>query len=167
MDTRQKEKEKEKDLAPVGVKNGHDEVNIQISVKISMNIFYESNKHVSKSATDKPSSVAMQQPSIRTARSLRSDRARAKLGVGVKNGYEEVNVQTSAKMSYRLSQGNAYVSKSATDKLEYGNRTTDKPISVVTQRPSMHTDRSLRSDRARVRIGRYVATEFEPSSVAT
>ena len=26
----------------VGVKNGHDEVNIQISEKISVNIFYES-----------------------------------------------------------------------------------------------------------------------------
>ncbi|KAF3501327.1 hypothetical protein F2Q69_00043025 [Brassica cretica] len=58
-------------------------------------------------------------------------------------------------MSYRLSQGNGLVSKSATDKLEYGNWTKDKPSSVATQRPSIHTARSLRSDRARVRLGRY------------
>ncbi|KAF2570401.1 hypothetical protein F2Q70_00004114 [Brassica cretica] len=56
---------------------------------------------------------------------------------------------------YRLSQGNEHVSKSATDKLEYGDWTKDKPSSVATQRPSIHTARSLRSDRARVRLGRY------------
>uniref|UniRef100_M4FHT2 Uncharacterized protein n=1 Tax=Brassica campestris TaxID=3711 RepID=M4FHT2_BRACM len=60
---------------------------------------------------------------------------------------------------YQLSHSNGYASKSATDKLEYGNWTTDKPILVVTQRPSMHTARSLRSDRARVRLGRYITTE--------
>ncbi|CAG7876627.1 unnamed protein product, partial [Brassica rapa] len=60
---------------------------------------------------------------------------------------------------YRLSEGNGHVSKSAADKLEYGNRTADKPSSIDTRRPSMHTARSLRSDRAIVPLGRYVATE--------
>ncbi|KAG5375562.1 hypothetical protein IGI04_040158 [Brassica rapa subsp. trilocularis] len=68
---------------------------------------------------------------------------------------------------YRLSEGNGHVSKSAADKLEYGNQTADKPSSIDTRRPSMHTARSLRSDRASVPLGRYVATEPEPSSVAT
>ncbi|KAF2543915.1 hypothetical protein F2Q68_00032240 [Brassica cretica] len=81
---------------------------------------------------------------------------------------------------YQLSQGNGHVSKPATDRLEYGNRTTDRPSSVATQRPSMHTARSLRSDcylaGARIRslrsdraldvvvyvLGRYVATELSP-----
>ncbi|KAF3603687.1 hypothetical protein F2Q69_00035629 [Brassica cretica] len=157
MDTRQKEKEKEKDLAPVGVKNGHNEVNIQISVKISMNIFYESNKHVSKSATDKPSSVATQQPSIRTARSLRSDRARAKLGVGVKNGYDEVNVQTSTKMS----PSTDYLKATYT----YPNQPRTSSSMAIGPRTSQ--SRSLRSDQTCTRLGRYVATELEPSLVAT
>ncbi|KAG5410208.1 hypothetical protein IGI04_006527 [Brassica rapa subsp. trilocularis] len=63
----------------------------------------------------------------------------------------------------------------AADKLEYGNQTADKPSSIDTRRPSMHTARSLhsaspslsqarslRSDRASVSLGRYVATRLEP-----
>ncbi|KAF3570176.1 hypothetical protein F2Q69_00059642 [Brassica cretica] len=64
------------------------------------------------------------------------------------------------------------------DELEYGNRTADKPSSIDTRRPSMHTARSLRrdrarakaqllrSDRARVLLGPYVATELEPSPIS-
>ncbi|KAG5375999.1 hypothetical protein IGI04_040595 [Brassica rapa subsp. trilocularis] len=63
---------------------------------------------------------------------------------------------------YRLSEGNRHVSNSATDKLEYDNRTTDKPSSIDTRRPRMHTARSLRSEQASVPLGRYVATELEP-----
>ncbi|KAF3537205.1 hypothetical protein F2Q69_00021450 [Brassica cretica] len=62
------------------------------------------------------------------------------------------------------------------DELEHDNQTADKPSSINTRRPSMHTARSLRSDlepssvvapslrsdRARVLPGRYVATELEP-----
>ncbi|KAG5388713.1 hypothetical protein IGI04_030254 [Brassica rapa subsp. trilocularis] len=65
---------------------------------------------------------------------------------------------------YQLSEGNGHVSKSAADKLEYRNQTVDKPSSIDTRQPSMHTARSLRSDRARAKLGRYVATELEPSS---
>ncbi|CAG7900873.1 unnamed protein product, partial [Brassica rapa] len=68
---------------------------------------------------------------------------------------------------YRLSEGNRHVSKSAADKLKYGNQTADKPSSIDTRRPSMHTARSLRSDRASVPLGRYVATERPSRSVAT
>ncbi|KAG5388714.1 hypothetical protein IGI04_030255 [Brassica rapa subsp. trilocularis] len=65
---------------------------------------------------------------------------------------------------YRLSEGNGHVSKSAADKLEYGNQTADKPSSIDTRQPSMHTARSLRSDRARAKLGRYVATEHPSRS---
>ncbi|KAF3531142.1 hypothetical protein DY000_02040741 [Brassica cretica] len=68
---------------------------------------------------------------------------------------------------YRVSHGNRHVSKPATDKLEYGNRTTDKQSSVATQQPTSSQARSLCSDRAGVWLSRYVKTEIEPSSVAT
>ena len=68
---------------------------------------------------------------------------------------------------YRLSQGNGHVSKPATDELEYRDRTTDKPSKIATQRASMHTARSLRSDRARAKLGFYIATEHEYRSIAT
>ncbi|KAF3545921.1 hypothetical protein DY000_02009531 [Brassica cretica] len=48
-----------------------------------------------------------------------------------------------------------------------------KPSFVAMQQPNTPTARSLRSDRARVRVGRYVATEHaygsvpEPNLVAT
>ncbi|KAF2609987.1 hypothetical protein F2Q70_00011485 [Brassica cretica] len=59
------------------------------------------------------------------------------------------------------------------DRSEYDNRNTDEPSSVITLLPHMHAVRSLRSDRARaearslrsdrafVPLGRYVATELE------
>ncbi|KAF3587903.1 hypothetical protein F2Q69_00031257 [Brassica cretica] len=88
--------------------------------------------------------------------------------VGVENGYDEVNIQTSAKTSikYKLSQGNGNVTIPATNRFECDDQNTDKPSSVTTQRPNMHTAWSLRSDRARIPLGRYVATELEPRSVA-
>ena len=116
------------------------------------------------------------------------------LTVGVKNGYDEVNIQISAKYKYeclsatnraqskecrdicsrdktlfkhKLSRGNGNISKPATDRFGYDDQNTDKPSSVTTQLPNMHTVRALRSDRARVPLGRYTATELEPSSVAT
>ncbi|KAG5414559.1 hypothetical protein IGI04_002126 [Brassica rapa subsp. trilocularis] len=120
------------------------------------------------------------------------------LTVGVENGYDKVNVQTSAKMSvsifmrqlcivknlttkdlalkpcsslasirHRLSQGNGYISKPATDKFEYDDRNTDKPSMVATQQPSMHTARSLRSDRARAKLGRCIVTEHVHVSIVT
>ncbi|KAG5375468.1 hypothetical protein IGI04_040064 [Brassica rapa subsp. trilocularis] len=64
---------------------------------------------------------------------------------------------------YRLSESNGHVSKSAGDKLEYGNQTADKPSSIDTRRPSMHTARN----QARAKLGRYVATERPFRSVAT
>ncbi|KAF3591212.1 hypothetical protein DY000_02022271 [Brassica cretica] len=63
--------------------------------------------------------------------------------VGVENGYDKVYVQTSAKTN--LSQGNGNVSKPATNKFECDDRNTDKPSSVTTQRPNMHTAQSLSS----------------------
>ncbi|KAF3521972.1 hypothetical protein F2Q69_00045982 [Brassica cretica] len=49
-----------------------------------------------------------------------------------------------------------------TDRSEYDDRNTDEPSLVITQLPHMHAVRSLRSDRASVPLGRYVATELEP-----
>uniref|UniRef100_M4F077 Uncharacterized protein n=1 Tax=Brassica campestris TaxID=3711 RepID=M4F077_BRACM len=66
-----------------------------------------------------------------------------------------------------MSESNGHVSKSAADKLEYGNRTADKPSSIDTRRPSMHTAPSLYSDRAVGVPGRYVATEHAYCSFAT
>ncbi|KAF3541126.1 hypothetical protein F2Q69_00024455 [Brassica cretica] len=48
------------------------------------------------------------------------------------------------------------------DRSEYDDRNTDEPSSVITQLPHMHAVRSLRSDRASVPLGHYVATELEP-----
>ncbi|KAF2538159.1 hypothetical protein F2Q68_00021409 [Brassica cretica] len=49
-----------------------------------------------------------------------------------------------------------------TDRSEYDDRNKDEPSSVITLLPHMHAVRSLRSDRASVPLGRYVATELEP-----
>ncbi|KAF3503438.1 hypothetical protein F2Q69_00043361 [Brassica cretica] len=49
-----------------------------------------------------------------------------------------------------------------TERSEYDDRNTDEPSSVITLLPHMHAVRSLRSDRASVQLGRYVATELEP-----
>ncbi|KAG5388866.1 hypothetical protein IGI04_030407, partial [Brassica rapa subsp. trilocularis] len=112
------------------------------------------------------------------------------VNVRVKNGYDEVNIQISAKTSvclsetimlgkknvtthdleikpcsslgwikHKLSQDNGNISKPATDRFEYDDRNTDKPSSFTTQRPNMHTARSLRSDRACIPLGHYKATE--------
>ncbi|KAG5400225.1 hypothetical protein IGI04_014832 [Brassica rapa subsp. trilocularis] len=67
--------------------------------------------------------------------------------VGVKIGHDGINAT------------NTYL-KPATNELEYGNRTTDKPSTIATHRPSMHTARSLRSDRVRAKLGRYIATKL-------
>ncbi|KAL0835801.1 hypothetical protein Bca101_087690 [Brassica carinata] len=45
---------------------------------------------------------------------------------------------------------------------EYDDQNTDEPSSVITQLPHMHAVRSLRSDRAFVPLGHYIATEVEP-----
>ena len=95
-------------MGNVGVKNGHDELNIQISIKISTKHFLRKLYFVKN--------VFIKNLALKSCSNL--DRT--------KN---------------RLSQSNGHVSKPATDKLGYGNRTTDKPSSVATQRPSMHTAR--------------------------
>ncbi|KAG5392633.1 hypothetical protein IGI04_022596 [Brassica rapa subsp. trilocularis] len=117
----------------------------------------------SKARADRPVSTQDSRPAINifTKINLRKDIFTKRLAV---KSRPNLNLTT----KYRLSEGNGHVSKSAADKLEYGNRTADKLSSIDTRRPSMHTARSLRSDRASVPLGRYVATklELEPSSVA-
>ncbi|KAF2553975.1 hypothetical protein F2Q68_00035116 [Brassica cretica] len=54
------------------------------------------------------------------------------------------------------------VATPVTDRPEYDDRNTDEPSSVITLLPHMHAVRSLRSDRASVPLGRYIATEPEP-----
>ncbi|KAF2565180.1 hypothetical protein F2Q70_00017966 [Brassica cretica] len=49
------------------------------------------------------------------------------------------------------------IPRPATDKSEYEDQNTDELSSVNTQLPHMHAVRSLRSDRAFVPFGRYVA----------
>ncbi|KAF3495604.1 hypothetical protein DY000_02054089 [Brassica cretica] len=121
-------------MGNVGVKNGHDELNIQISIKIITKQFLRKLYFVKNFFT--------KNLALKSCSNL--DRTKS-----------------------RLSQSNGHVSKPATDKLGYGNRTTDKPSSVATQRPSMHTARLLRSDQACTRLGSYVATDHAYGSVAT
>ncbi|KAL0661648.1 hypothetical protein Bca4012_098485 [Brassica carinata] len=45
---------------------------------------------------------------------------------------------------------------------EYDDQNTDEQSLVITQLPHMHAVWSLRSDRASVPLGRYVATELKP-----
>ncbi|KAF3561427.1 hypothetical protein DY000_02013638 [Brassica cretica] len=91
--------------------------------------------------------------------------------VRVENGYDEVNVQIPAKYKYVFPQqimlGQENVATPATDRSEYDDQNTDEPSSVITQLPHMHAVRFLRSDRASVPLGRYVATERLFRSVAT
>ncbi|KAF2595772.1 hypothetical protein F2Q68_00011606 [Brassica cretica] len=63
--------------------------------------------------------------------------------------------------------GQENVATPATDKSEYDNQNTDEPSSVITQLPHMHAVRLLRNDRARAKLGRYVATKRLFRSVAT
>ncbi|KAF3503654.1 hypothetical protein F2Q69_00043977 [Brassica cretica] len=48
-----------------------------------------------------------------------------------------------------------------------GNDKSYQTPSVAMWRPSTHTARSLRGDRARKQLGRYIATEHAHGSVAT
>ncbi|KAF2538399.1 hypothetical protein F2Q68_00021624 [Brassica cretica] len=103
--------------------------------------------------------------SLLTKSSSISSGVRAFVNVGVENGYDEVNVQIPAKYKYVFSQqimlDQENVATPVTDKSEYDDRNTDEPSSVITLLPHMHAVRSLRSDRAPVPLGRYVATETE------
>ncbi|KAF3517891.1 hypothetical protein DY000_02062876 [Brassica cretica] len=99
----------------------------------------------------------------RTSWSLRRDRALTEarsLGFGVENGYDEVNVQIPAEYEYVFPQqmmlGQENVATPATDRSEYDDQNTDEPSSG----PSLSQARSLRSERASVPLGRYVATEL-------
>ncbi|KAF2535630.1 hypothetical protein F2Q68_00020222 [Brassica cretica] len=80
--------------------------------------------------------------------------------VGVENGYDEVNVQIPAKYKYVFSQqimlGQENVATPVTDWSEYDDQNTDESNSAITQLPHMHDVRSLRSDRVRAKLGRYV-----------
>ena len=72
------------------------------------------------------------------ARSLRSDRERLPLSRYVATEFESSSVATQ----------------------QPSTRTAQRPSTRTAQRPSTRTARSLRSDRAHPRHGRYVATEF-------
>ncbi|KAF2572140.1 hypothetical protein F2Q70_00004848 [Brassica cretica] len=108
--------------------------------------------------------------SLLTKSSSISSGVRAFVNVGVENGYDEVNVQIPAKYKYVFSQqimlDQENVATPVTDKSEYDDRNTDEPSSVITLLPHMHAVRSLRSDRAPVPLGRYVATETESKLVS-
>ncbi|KAF3585716.1 hypothetical protein F2Q69_00029486 [Brassica cretica] len=102
---------------------------------------------------------------VATESPFRSDATAAEdpmiLPVGIKNCYDEANIQIPAKYEYVFPQqimpGQENVATS-----EYDDRNTDEPISVITQLQHMHAVRSLRSDRASGPLGFYVATELEP-----
>ncbi|KAF2601158.1 hypothetical protein F2Q70_00026541 [Brassica cretica] len=101
--------------------------------------------------------------------------------VGVKNGYDEVNIQNVRRRKRETFFDKYFfeIDSSLRKALRRKHETSDKSSKkVATQRPnacsvrSLRSDRarakprSLRSDRASVPLGRYVATELEPSLVA-
>ncbi|KAG5414649.1 hypothetical protein IGI04_002216 [Brassica rapa subsp. trilocularis] len=67
----------------------------------------------------------------------------------------------------KLRSNSIQIKHKPSDRFEYDDKNTDEPSSVITQLPHMHAVRSLRSDRARAKLGRYVATERAFCSVAT
>ncbi|KAF3583114.1 hypothetical protein DY000_02029056 [Brassica cretica] len=67
----------------------------------------------------------------------------------------------------RIDAHGAAIPELATDRSEYDDQNTDEPSSVIAQLPHMHAVRSLRSDRARAKLGRYVATERSSRLAAT
>uniref|UniRef100_M4ERV3 Uncharacterized protein n=1 Tax=Brassica campestris TaxID=3711 RepID=M4ERV3_BRACM len=60
----------------------------------------------------------------------------------------------------KLCSNSIQIKHKPSDRFEYDDKNTDEPSSVITQLPHMHAVRSLRSDRACVLFGRYVATEL-------
>ncbi|KAF3600118.1 hypothetical protein F2Q69_00035811 [Brassica cretica] len=101
-----------------------------------------------------------------------------KLGryVGVKNGYDEVNIQISAKYEYikhkpsetypdQLRIGPSMTIGTQTNQAQSLRNYRTCTLSgryVATESPSVRPARSLCSNRASVPLSRYVATELEP-----
>ncbi|KAF3495887.1 hypothetical protein DY000_02053237 [Brassica cretica] len=121
-------------LNPVGVENGYDEVNDQISAKISMSIFYE-NTYPNRPRTSSSMAIG---PRTSQARSLHSDRARAKA--------------RSLRSDRAQAEARSLCSERARTRLGH-YAATELKLKL--------------SDRARTRLGRYVATEHVRGSVVT
>ncbi|KAG5410762.1 hypothetical protein IGI04_007081, partial [Brassica rapa subsp. trilocularis] len=100
--------------------------------------------------------VVTQRPSVRLARSLRSDQARANLG-----RYRYVATALSLARSLRSDRASVLLGRYiATELAERGRYVATECPSCL--RPSVRLARLLRSDRAPVPLGRYVATGLEP-----
>ncbi|KAF2591875.1 hypothetical protein F2Q70_00038879 [Brassica cretica] len=64
--------------------------------------------------------------------------------------------------------GQSYANALCDTALRRKHETSDKSSKkVATQRPNACSARSLRSDRARAKLGRYVETKLDPSPLAT
>ncbi|KAF3564813.1 hypothetical protein DY000_02013598 [Brassica cretica] len=68
----------------------------------------------------------------------------------------KIKLRSNSNISHRKHTQTSY------GRSEYDDRNKDEPSSVISQLPHMHAVRLLRSDRAPVPLGRYVATELEP-----
>ncbi|KAF3554570.1 hypothetical protein F2Q69_00013614 [Brassica cretica] len=107
---------------------------------------------------DEPSSVITQLPHMHAVRSLRSDRARAKLGRYVANNRLFCSARAKLGRYVATSWGQARSLSSAQSSVPLGRyvATELEPSSITTERPRVNP---ARSDRARAKLGRYVATE--------
>ncbi|KAF3604295.1 hypothetical protein F2Q69_00038390 [Brassica cretica] len=87
------------------------------------------------------------------------------VGVGVKNGYDEVNIQN-VRRRKRKTFFDKYlfeIDSSLRKALRRKHETSDKSSKkIATQGPNSYFARSLRSDQTRAKLGRYVTTELEP-----
>ncbi|KAF3591494.1 hypothetical protein DY000_02023859 [Brassica cretica] len=90
---------------------------------------------------------------------------RTKACVGVKNGYDEVNIQNvrrrkrkraTTKLTFKTFEIDSSLRKALRRKHETSDKSSKR---VAKQRLNACSARSLRSDRARAKLGRYVATE--------
>ena len=85
---------------------------------------------------------------------------RLSLVVGVKDSYDEVNIQMSEEVNENISTTSILSKKICFYEEPCGENTLAKHQGKT-------RIRSLRSDRARAKLGRYVATEHASCSVAT
>ncbi|KAF3490068.1 hypothetical protein F2Q69_00055732 [Brassica cretica] len=156
---------------PVGVENGYDKVNVQTLEEENVETFFdkyffEIDSSLRKAlrrkceSSDKSSKrVATQQPSVCSARSLHSNRARAKTWslrsdrASVLLGHY-VATELKPKPGRYLCGGNA------------SHRTRARKGSLRSNRTRVPLGRYVATE-LEPKLGRYVATEFKPNSVAT
>ena len=137
----------------VGVKNGYDEVNVQISAKY---------KYVF------PQQIMLGQENVTTyvpEIKLRSNSIQIKHKPS-ETYPDQLRIRSSMTIRTRTNQARLLRNYRTCTLSGRYVATELEPNSVPTQQPSVRPARSLRSDRARAKLGHYVATKRPSRSVA-